>query len=254
MKRVIHVIFVIVTLLSFFAVARWIFNTTAGFNRQLDLFSTVIIGFFIVPLTLTAVLAIVYLVRVGNNPDKAVVKFETLLCLIMIPLSATITFSPLISPGPVREIIFADTIRPTDDGRLEYRLELVNLFQRNATARLFVRDLDTLEEFYIPIGIPRVDEIGGISLPHRTDFLWGRMERGETSDQYILRIPAGQGYRSTFIRRMRFQYMTIRSGMSLTFEIDIPSRTAVMIDYHQETRQEFLERHGWFDGDVAPQE
>lgn len=225
MKKIVHIVFTIATLLSFVAVARWVFNTTAGFNRQLDLLDTVAIIFFVGPLALTAVLSTIHLVGARKNPEEPLsIGLAVILSLIMIPLSIAV------NPGPVHESVFADSMRPTDDGLFEYRLELVNLFQRNVTARLFVRDLTTLEEFHIPLSIPRVDEIGSIGLPHGREFLWGKLEKDELMDQYIFRMPAGGAFQSIYIDGVYFQSMVIRFGTRVTFEIDIPSRTAVMIE------------------------
>ena len=41
-----------ITAASALFLARWVFITTAGFNRELDLIDTIIVGVFLVPLAL----------------------------------------------------------------------------------------------------------------------------------------------------------------------------------------------------------
>jgi len=215
---------------SILAVIGWVLGATQGFNRGLDLMLTVALIVCVIPLSLLIVIAIVWLVKAYKDPERELSILTVLiLSTLMLVLSGIITFDRNMSAGVIADFIYADTLRRTDDGLFEYRIELVNLFQRNATARLFVRDLTTDEEMYIPLDVPARD-VGGLSIPHRRNFLWGRLENDVASGQYLLRMPAGSQWRDTYINDISFQFQRIHTFGNVTFTIDIPSRTATRVD------------------------
>ena len=238
-------ILVIITIISILAVARWIFNTTSGFNREFDLMNTIILVVFLVPLGLAIIFAVIQLIRIGVTPESVLSKATVIvLCAIMAPLSLAITFVPFLSPGPIRDYIYADSIRPTDDGLFEYRLELINAFQRNASARLFVRDLNSEEEMYIPIDI--LDgSLGGFSIPHGQSFLWGRLEPSEVSGQYIFKMPA-ERVQDGYIDGVRFEFLRLSTRVvGGAFLIDMNTKTAEELyrraDYRTSSRRIYYE-------------
>ncbi|MCL1993585.1 MAG: hypothetical protein FWG66_11635 [Spirochaetes bacterium] len=227
-------ILAIVTAVGILAAARWIFNSTAGFNRGLDLVQTVSLVFFIAPLVLAAIVAIVLLARGGVARVPAIT-----LSAVIAAVSLAVTFVPSINPAPVRNIVNADSVRPTDDGLYEYRFEIVNAFQRNATARLFVRDLNGGGEAYIPVNI--LDgSLGGLSLP-RGNFLWGRMEASGEPGQYIFSLPAGRPFQQTYIDGVSFQYQRIGGIGEAVFLIQMETKSAVELfrkmDYRSHARR-----------------
>ncbi|WP_147384571.1 hypothetical protein [Paenibacillus sp. 1011MAR3C5] len=47
--------------------------------------------------------------------------------------------------------VSSEPVKTTSDGLLDYRLELINLYQKNSHVRLFIHDNRTGQDFYIPI-------------------------------------------------------------------------------------------------------
>jgi len=180
------------------------------------------------PLALAVFISAIYIARKRTNKEGSISRpFVIVACLVIIPLSAVVVFHPRVRTEPIGDFIHSDTLRPTDDGLFEYRLDLINLFQRNARARLFVRDLTTGEEMYIPLRIS-VRGVGVISTPGG-NFLRARMVQGELDGQYILRIPAGAPHRRTLIDGRVFEFARI-GDIQATFLIDIPNATATRIE------------------------
>ena len=213
-----------ITAASALLLARWVFITTAGFNRELDLIDTIIVVIFLVPLALAIKFSVIRLLRGGINPEGAVSKAPAIAVSVMVSLSMAITFVPFLRPGSAGYFIHADSIRPTDDGLFEYRLELVNVFHRNASARLFIRDLNTGDEMHIPIDL--LDRrLGGLGIPGGINFMWGRMEKDREAEQYILSIPVDRAFQQTRINGVRFQYgrLPVVGG---AFLIDMETKTA----------------------------
>lgn len=64
--------------------------------------------------------------------------------------------------GWLTEKIRTDSIQLTSDHRYEYCLELINLFQKNSSARLYVKNIETLEEIRIQLELP-TKEITGVT-------------------------------------------------------------------------------------------
>jgi len=218
---------------SVFSMIWWYYGATNGFNRGLDLIAWVTMMYSIIPLAVVTFFSLLYAIYTVKDYKKckktASMVVVVVFALIMIPYSIFINTHPSLRQGPVRDFVRSDTIRPTDDGLFEYRLDLINLFQGNARARLFVRDLTTGEEVYIPLMLP-LWEVGGILIPGgNANFLWARMRQGEQEGQYILRIPAGKPLRRIVIDRRVFEFTRI-GDIQATFLIDIPNATATRIE------------------------
>jgi len=233
MSKILYASLIILTLLGLSSVLWWLYGATNGFNRGIGLHSLAGLLYFIAPLALTILISIIYLIRKGTNPEGGVsVLIVSAICLVITSLSIVVVFHPNVRSEPVRDFIHSDTLRPTHDGLFEYRLDLVNLFQRNASARLFVRDLTTGEEVYIPLRIS-VRGVGGISTPGG-NFLRARMEQSELEGHYILRMPPGTSHHTTFINGDRFEFRNVggrdSTPIQATFLIDIPNATSTRIE------------------------
>ncbi len=85
--------------------------------------------------------------------------------------------------GWITEIVRTDPLKLTQDEEYEYQLELVNLFQRNSKARLYVKSVETAEVKRIPIAI-RTKDIEVIFSGKDTH--WVKLEPSGESDIYIL--------------------------------------------------------------------
>ena len=132
-------------------------------------------------------------------------------------------------PMNTDDSIANDTMRPTDDGLFEYRIELVNPFQRNARIRLFVKEVATEDEIHIYLDIPWQD-VRGSSYVVLENFIWAYLERCDEFELYILHFPARQSNNRINIGRVTYRVMKIHTIGYASFLIDIPNRTATRID------------------------
>jgi hypothetical protein len=73
----------------------------------------------------------------------------------------------------------------TSDGKYEYRIELINLFQKNSKERLYLRQISTGEESFIPLQL-NSKEIHGIGIPSDNDWSWATLRPTENPSIYDL--------------------------------------------------------------------
>jgi len=84
----------------------------------------------------------------------------------------------------VNEKIESDSVKVTVDKKYEYRIDLINLFQRNSHARLYLKDLGSGKETYIPVDI-QTSKIVGLVVGKVNH--WVMLEPTDNSfQQYIL--------------------------------------------------------------------
>lgn len=102
----------------------------------------------------------------------------------LILLTATLT-------AGFTERIWHDTPKTTDDGRYEYRFEFVRfLWVIQPRTRLWVQNLETGEEKYIPVEIG-AHEVMMVMLPFSRDFDWALLETTGEEGIYQLRVLDG---------------------------------------------------------------
>lgn len=87
--------------------------------------------------------------------------------------------------GWIYDEISRDPIISTTDGKYEYSVELINLFQKNSRERLYLMNLRTGEIIYIGIDI-NDDEIHGIRDRSGDDWKWALLIPTEVPDNYEL--------------------------------------------------------------------
>lgn len=71
----------------------------------------------------------------------------------------------------------------TTDGQYEYQLELVNLFQKNSNARLYIKRISDGEEMHIPLDM-HLNKIKGLS-EEKVNY-WVMMDGTFEKDKYIM--------------------------------------------------------------------
>lgn len=85
--------------------------------------------------------------------------------------------------GWFKDTIRSDTLKNTTDQRYEYRIDLVNLFQKNSYATLYLKNTASGEEKNIPIDI-QTKKITGIGIKEINN--WGTLEPTDIFSLYIL--------------------------------------------------------------------
>lgn len=170
----------------------FLLGSTANFQRPLDLINTVTLITVWVPSLLLVVLSTILFIKgwVASN-FKHIGVWLILLALLFfaVPL-----FKGVNTEGWLYDHITSDPIKITSDGEFEYRTELINLFQKNSRERLYLRNVSTGREMYIPIDI-NTTEIYGIWVREGDDWMWALLSPTDVPNQYelttteILRVP-----------------------------------------------------------------
>lgn len=160
----------------------FLLGSTAYFQRGMDIIG---ISFFwgsAVPVLLLVGLFTILLIKgwTPTNGGQYVVVFLGL--LISILLSVTLIQS-VSTHGWANEKIESDSVKVTADNKYEYRIDLINLFQKNSHARLYLKDLGSGTETYIPIDI-QTRKIVGLGVKKVNH--WVMLEPTDTASEYIL--------------------------------------------------------------------
>ncbi|MEK4297431.1 hypothetical protein [Paenibacillus sp. FSL R5-0914] len=160
----------------------FLLGSTAYFQRGMDIIG---ISFFwgsAVPVLLLVGLFTILLIKgwTPTNGGQYVVVFLGL--LISILLSVTLIQS-VSTHGWANEKIESDSVKVTADNKYEYRIDLINLFQKNSHARLYLKDSGSGTETYIPIDI-QTRKIVGLGVKKVNH--WVMLEPTDTASEYIL--------------------------------------------------------------------
>ena len=100
-------------------------------------------------------------------------------------LFTTLLFRSVNTSGWLYDRITSDPLRLTSDGKYEYRIDLINLFQKNSKERLYLRQVSTGEERFIPLHL-NSREIHGIGIPNDNDWSWAILCPTESAYIYDL--------------------------------------------------------------------
>jgi len=149
----IRTVWIIATAVLSLAIIWFLLASTAFFNRGIDLVETFIFIFVWAPALVVTVLLWIWL-RKGWMPKE--LNSQIMLLAIIIALTigfSTALFNRATPYGWLIPVVRSDWTQTTSDGKFEYRLEVINLFQRNARAQLYVRSIYTGDEMIIPTGI-----------------------------------------------------------------------------------------------------
>ncbi|NEN87132.1 hypothetical protein [Paenibacillus elgii] len=182
MLQLIRVIWALVILVNLSAVMWFILGTTANFQRGIDLVSTVVLVYFGIPSILLIILSIILLFKRWPSSSSWSIIGVFIIIICMLSLSS-ILFKNVNTSGWLTENITTDTLQTTADGQYEYQLELINLFQKNSYARLYLKNVSTGEEIRIPLEIP-VTNIRGLS-EGKVNY-WIALEATSKRDVFIL--------------------------------------------------------------------
>jgi hypothetical protein len=160
----------------------FLLGSTAYFQRGMDIIGNSFFWGSAVPVLLLVGLFTILLIKgwTPTNGGQYVVVFLGL--LISILLSVTLIQS-VSTHGWANEKIESDSVKVTADNKYEYRIDLINLFQKNSHARLYLKDSGSGTETYIPIDI-QTRKIVGLGVKKVNH--WVMLEPTDTASEYIL--------------------------------------------------------------------
>jgi len=177
------VIWIATVLVSLFALIWFVLGSTAGFQRGVDLITTVVFVYLGIPLVLFVALSGYHLYRKWS-PKRTGDSIVLVVLMLPVLFMSYHLYQNTYTSGWLTERVTADTMQLTADGKYEYNIELINVFQKNSYARVYLKNTTTAEEQRIRLASP-VKNIRTYSTGR--EFYWITLESGSQTDKYILK-------------------------------------------------------------------
>lgn len=185
----------------------FLLGSTAYFQRGMDIKGTTYLWGAGIPVLLFAILFTTLLIK-GWAPTSGIDYVGICVGLVLTTLISAALIQSVNTHGWATEKIRGDSLKITADEKYEYQIELINLFQRNSSARLHLKDVGSGKELYIPIDIQtrqivglRVSEVNHWVKLEPTDhpsqyILYTTKDLGITEEKFIIDITAGTSSRA----------------------------------------------------------
>ncbi|KJD45362.1 hypothetical protein [Paenibacillus terrae] len=177
------IIWMIPILINIAAFIWFILGSTGGFQRGHDILGTAALVLFGVPSVIIVLISLTYIWQ-GWAP------FSGIKYVVSAILMASLLFFSyyLVDGTPTRGWLYdnvdSDPVRLTSDQKYEYRIDLINPFQRNSREQLHLKNISTGEEKNIAISIRKENE--GYSGGGSEDWAWGILKPTNVPNQYEL--------------------------------------------------------------------
>ncbi|MFD0961225.1 hypothetical protein [Paenibacillus chungangensis] len=182
MQVMFRLLLIVVILFSASSFIWFILGSTAYFQRGMDILGTTYFWGAGIPVLLFAILFITLLIK-GWTPTSGGQYTALFIGLLVSVLLSVALIQSVNTHGWANEKIESDTVKITADNKYEYRINLINLFQRNSHARLYLRDVGSGKVIYIPVGI-QTNKIKGLGVGKVNH--WVKIEPSDIESQYIL--------------------------------------------------------------------
>jgi hypothetical protein len=160
----------------------FLLGSTAYFQRGMDIIGTTIFWGAAVPVLLFVGLFAILLIK-GWTPTSGGQYVAIFIGLLISILLSAALIQSVSTHGWANEKIESDSVKITADKKYEYRIDLINLFQKNSHARLYLKDLDSGKVMFIPVDI-QTGKIVGLGVKKVNH--WVMLEPTDIASQYIL--------------------------------------------------------------------
>jgi hypothetical protein len=152
------------------------------FSARIDILGTTYLWGVGIPVLLFVILFTTLFIK-GWTPTSGIDYVGIFVGLVLTMLISVALILSVNTHGWAKEKIRSDTLKISADGKYEYRVDLINLFQKNSHARLYLKDISTGHEEYIPTDIQtrkiKTLAVGGVN--H-----WVKLEPMDNTSYYIL--------------------------------------------------------------------
>jgi hypothetical protein len=192
MQFTIKAIWIIAVIVIIASMLWFLLASTAAFQRGIDIVTTFIYVFVWIPALIFVSLSFI-LIKRRWYPNGIVVRTILPLAIISVTcLLSIILFSSVhvrgYTKGWLSEIVDSDYTQVTPDGKYKYRIDIINMFQNNSSARLYMENVLTGEIISFPVNIA-TQEIITVSKRRaepRVDEVWVKLDPTETENIYYL--------------------------------------------------------------------
>ncbi len=138
----------------------FILGATSAFQRLPDLVESIVLVTYGIP---SFVISVLYFIwhKKTEETDSNLLVIVKLMTTILFIAGSILWMKNANYEGWLFETVITDSTQITPDEKYEYHLELVNLFQRNSSARVYLKDTKTNEEIRMKLNI-ETDKINGV--------------------------------------------------------------------------------------------
>ncbi|MEC0202763.1 hypothetical protein P4H39_09000 [Paenibacillus lautus] len=177
-----RLLLIVVIIFSVSSFIWFLLGSTAYFQRGMDIIGTTVFWGAAIPVLLFVGFFTIMLIK-GWNPTSRLEYVGISVALLFSILLSIALIQSVSDHGWADEKIESDLIKITEDKKYEYRIDLINLFQKNSRARLYLKDVGSGEVLYIPIDI-QTHKIVGLGVKKINH--WVILEPTNNDFQYIL--------------------------------------------------------------------
>jgi hypothetical protein len=160
----------------------FLLGSTAYFQRGMDVIGTTVLWGAAVPVLLFVGIFTLLLIK-GWIPTSGGQYVAVFIGLILSVLLSVALIQSVNTYGWAKEKVESDSVKVTADNKYEYRIDLINLFQKNSHARLYLKDVGSGSVIYIPVDI-QTNKIVGLRVSKVNH--WVGLEPTDIASQYIL--------------------------------------------------------------------
>lgn len=146
------ILVVLIIVFSTSSLLWFLFGSTAYFQRGMDIVGTTYLLLVGIPIILLILLFTILLIK-GAVPSSGIHYIGLCVVLVVSIILSVVLIYGVNSSGWAKEKIESDSLKITADGKYQYHIDFINLFQRNSYARLYLKDISTGEEKFIPVNI-----------------------------------------------------------------------------------------------------
>lgn len=188
------------------AVIWFLLGTTANFQRGIDLITTIKFVVIWFPAIILLVIPLI-LIRSQRRFEYTILIWPLIISHFFLAVQL---YKAVDIEGWLTEAISREPVKTTSDGMYDYRLELINSYQKNSFARLYIHDNVKGHDIYIPVKL-KVDEVQIKWLGEGEKWSWSLLSRLKDENQFELHISR------------------VSSLPSLIFHVDIKNKTSVLL-------------------------
>ncbi len=184
--KLIRYIWMIAVLLNFSSNVLLIIAATANFQRKMDLLSRFVlcsVGIISAILIITSIAGL-FSKRVNRSAPSTFISAIIISALLLMLIPFNIHAVDSQKQGWIYDQVHSDPLRYTTDGVYTYKIELVNISNRDRSTRLYVQNNLTKEAWRMDVPVQYgKDEI--LTFGHG-EWSWGKLVPGQNADEYEL--------------------------------------------------------------------
>ncbi|WP_438448067.1 hypothetical protein [Gorillibacterium sp. sgz5001074] len=177
-----RILLIIVIVFSVTSFVWFLLGSTSYFQRGMDIIGTTLFWGGGIPVLLIGLIFTILLIK-GWTPTTGGQYVPVIIGILLSVLLSSALIQSVSTHGWAHEKVESDSIKITIDNMFEYRIDLINLFQKNSRARLYLKEISSGEEKLIPVGIQtsKIAVLGVNKINH-----WVKLEPTDEPYRYVL--------------------------------------------------------------------